>query len=161
MEWDGRPIREIEELDRSLWETPPGTEVEVRYERYKKGVSILSRHPWESGRAALAIGREHPLRVRWGIDVFGAPGVRPPGDAPGGVWIHAVAAESPAGRAGLRPGDVIRSWNGEVVRDLQALRRAFLEGGRAEPQALLVQRRPGPGAEWRDVRAVLRPRPAK
>jgi serine protease Do len=40
----------------------------------------------------------------------------------GGVIISAVEPDSPADRAGLKQGDVIQSFNGETVRDFNALR---------------------------------------
>ncbi len=39
-----------------------------------------------------------------------------------GVVITDVTADSPAGRAGLQPGDVILEFNGQPVRDLRTLR---------------------------------------
>ncbi len=44
--------------------------------------------------------------------------------APGGIEVRAVAPDSPAARAGLRPGDLVREVNGERVDSPEAYRRA-------------------------------------
>jgi len=47
--------------------------------------------------------------------------------APAGVVVAAVAAEGPAGQAGLRVGDVVRSYNGVAVLDARQFYHLMLE----------------------------------
>ena len=54
------------------------------------------------------------------IGVFVAP-------APAGVVVAAVAAEGPAGQAGVRVGDVVRSYNGVAVLDTRQFYRLMLD----------------------------------
>jgi len=54
------------------------------------------------------------------IGVFVAP-------APAGVVVAAVAAEGPAGQAGMRVGDVVRSYNGVAVLDTRQFYRLMLD----------------------------------
>ncbi|MHC4377861.1 MAG: PDZ domain-containing protein [Planctomycetota bacterium] len=71
-----------------------------------------------------------------------------------GVRITAVADGSPAGRAGLRTGDVLLNWNGESVSDATALASLLRT---AEPDGrvrLDVQR----GDSAFEVAVALRPR---
>ncbi len=48
MEWDGKPVREVAELAKWIRARKPGDVVKIRVSRRKRGVSILSRKPWES-----------------------------------------------------------------------------------------------------------------
>lgn len=147
MEWEGRPIREIAQLDQWLWTVPAGGEVVVDYARKKKNVSIWSRHPWEDGEVTLVVRREHPLRADWGIDVFGPEDFERPEGAPVGVWVHGVVEGSAAARAGLRPGDVLRSCRGAVVADLDALREAVRDDQEAGVLELGIARQDD-ASEW-------------
>ena len=55
--------------------------------------------------------------------------------ASAGVVVTAVAAEGPAGQAGLRVGDVVRSYNGIAVLDTRQFYRLMLDsppGSRAQ-----------------------------
>ena len=66
------------------------------------------------------------------IGVFVAP-------AQAGVVVAAVAAEGPAGQAGMRVGDVVRSYNGVAVLDTRQFYRLMLEsppGSRAQLELL-------------------------
>jgi len=54
------------------------------------------------------------------IGLFVAP-------APAGVVVAAVAAEGPAGQAGVRVGDVVRSYNGVAVLDTRQFYRLMLD----------------------------------
>jgi len=47
--------------------------------------------------------------------------------APAGVVVAAVAAEGPAGQAGMRVGDVVRSYNGVAVLDTRQFYRLMLD----------------------------------
>jgi S1-C subfamily serine protease len=56
-----------------------------------------------------------------------------------GVVVAAVAAEGPAGQAGMRVGDVVRSYNGVAVLDTRQFYRLVLEsppGSRAQVEFL-------------------------
>ena len=66
-----------------------------------------------------------------------------------GLLVRSVERSSPAGRAGLEPGDLVQETDGRPVRSLTDLQRA-IEGGLKE---LAVLR----GVERRRVRVKLEP----
>ncbi|MGQ9897798.1 MAG: DegQ family serine endoprotease [Acidobacteriota bacterium] len=68
-----------------------------------------------------------------------------------GVVITDVAADSPASRAGLQPGDVILEFNGQPVRDLRTLRLTVAQ----TPPGTTVQLRILRNKTPRDVSAKL------
>jgi putative serine protease PepD len=79
------------------------------------------------------------------------------GDAKGGgAQVGAVTNNSPAEKAGLRAGDVIRSFNGEPLADSSAL-SAKVNAARSGDQVKLVVRRDG---QMRTITATLGDRPA-
>lgn len=55
-------------------------------------------------------------------------------DEPRGAVVRMVAPNSPAERAGIRPGDVIVNWNGQAVHDAQELSR-MIAGSEAGSEA--------------------------
>lgn len=48
MQWDGQPVRRVDQLARWLFAAEPGAKVRIEVARRKKAVGILSRDPWES-----------------------------------------------------------------------------------------------------------------
>ncbi len=67
----------------------------------------------------------------------------------GGVVVLSVAPDSPAMKAGIQPGDVIRAVNGVEVRNLEDLSKLLAEAGVANPEkeavVALTLERPGEG----------------
>lgn len=72
-------------------------------------------------------------------------------DRPGGVLINHVVAGSPAARAGLQSGDVILSFNGKDLSDVQALRYLVASSESGRPARLGVLRE----GRLRDVEIVM------
>lgn len=72
---------------------------------------------------------------------------------PEGAMVAEVTPGSPAARAGLRPGDVVRAVDGSPVREPRDLAR-LIAGKRPGEQATLSVRRDG---QDRDLRAALDP----
>ncbi|MFQ5914821.1 MAG: trypsin-like peptidase domain-containing protein [Nitrospinota bacterium] len=60
--------------------------------------------------------------------------------APDGVVLVQVLAQSPAGRVGLEPGDVIRRINNLPIRNFQDFQKAIASGQHLRDVVLLVQR---------------------
>lgn len=61
-------------------------------------------------------------------------------DRPGGVLVNHVVADSPAARAGLVSGDVILSFNGKDLPDVQALRYLVASSESGRPARLGILR---------------------
>jgi C-terminal processing protease CtpA/Prc len=69
-------------------------------------------------------------------------------DTPYGFKVNRVIPGSPAGKAGIRPGDVILEWDGRPLRSLADLRGWF--GDPEGPRTIGIARaRPGKRAPWR------------
>jgi S1-C subfamily serine protease len=72
-------------------------------------------------------------------------------DGEEGVVVVNVVPDSPASRAGLRQGDVIRNIDGKEVDDPESLRKQIHEAGAGKEVRLKVQR----GEAERELRATL------
>jgi len=92
------------------------------------------------------IGQPDPNAPFMGINARDADG--------GGAELTAVTAGAPAGRAGLRVGDVILRMNGQAVEDWTSL-VAMIQGRRSDETITLAVRR---GSEMLDVNVTLMPR---
>jgi serine protease Do len=64
-----------------------------------------------------------------------------------GVYVATVEEDAPAGRVGLRPGDVILKWNDHVATDPTLLSRAIAATEIGSTAKLVVMRRNGEGNE--------------
>ena len=87
-------------------------------------------------------GQEVILTVERGEETFEAPLLVAEGDTSSvieSVAILAVVTDSPAGEAGLHPGDIVLEANGTPVRSVQALVE-FTDAHRGERIELLVDR---------------------
>jgi S1-C subfamily serine protease len=79
------------------------------------------------------------------LGLAGTPGPFPPPLAirlsqKSGMRIEQVVSEGPAAKAGLRPGDLLVSANGEAVTNAQSLQRLMLGDAIGQPLALTVLR---------------------
>ena len=79
------------------------------------------------------------------LGVAGTPAPLPPQlatrlDQRSGMRIEQVVAEGPAAKAGLRPGDLLVTANGEPVISAQSLQRLMLGDAIGQPLALTVLR---------------------
>lgn len=62
---------------------------------------------------------------------------------PRGVLVEEVDADSPAMKAGLKPGDLLVAWNDQPISDLDALDRARNQDDVTQPIPLTIYRCPG------------------
>ena len=79
------------------------------------------------------------------LGLAGTPAPLPPPlairlDQKTGMRIEQVVSEGPAAKAGLRPGDLLVSANGEAVTSAQSLQRLMLGDAIGQPLALTVLR---------------------
>jgi serine protease Do len=126
--YNGTPINDPAHLRSLVAATPPGTAVKITVLREKKSQEIkltIGELPKDLAKASSGGGSEqaqgnHALA---GVTVEPVPPDR--GDRPnrgrrdGGVLVTDVAPDSPADRAGLKPGDVIREINRKPVKSVQ------------------------------------------
>lgn len=105
-----------------LWDAADGRELAV-LRHHEGGILGVALSP--GGRTFVTVGQDRRFKV-WGRVAGGMARVRPPGFcgirvqnrvAGGGVAIIDVIAETPAHRAGLLPGDLLRRVGGEEIRD--------------------------------------------
>jgi serine protease Do len=68
-----------------------------------------------------------------------------------GVYVATVEEDAPAGRVGVRPGDVILKWNDHVATDPTLLSRAIAATEIGSTAKLLLVRRNGGGKELIDL----------
>jgi serine protease Do len=64
-----------------------------------------------------------------------------------GVLVRSVEAEAPAGRSGLRPGDVILQWNNHEASDPTLLSRAIAATAIGSTAKLVIRRHNGEDTE--------------
>jgi M6 family metalloprotease-like protein len=84
-------------------------------------------------------------------DQPGYLGVHVAPDAQGRLVVADIAADSPAARAGMRPGDVILELAGQGVQDAARLREAIQAKDPGEPVRLVVER----GSEELELTATV------
>ena len=140
IEVDGKKIREARELQFTIMKTPPGTKVKLKILRNGKEKVItvkVGEFPENVGPRSGEMSEEDlglSLRDMSEREVrrFGFEGVVVTGVLPG----------SPAGRAGLRPGDVIIKVNNIRVRNVREFYKVIDDLKKAgRSKALLLVRR--------------------
>ena len=113
---DGRPISGSADLRNRVGLAPVGSEVEVSWLRDGESHSAGVRVEAENGGTT---GAANALPDRLAGATFQ--------DASGNVFVEAVEPDSPAARAGIRPGDVIAAVNRQPVKSVTDLRRLLGE----------------------------------
>ena len=101
---------------------------------YVRSLAVaVANHPETPGYVKVARGRQG-----------GAPkvriGVRPEDADSGGVKLAQVTANSPASRAGLREGDVLKKFDGAEVKDMEGLFKALRKSKAGQEYDIVVQR---------------------
>ena len=141
-EWDGRAVTKSEELPRLVAETPVGREVAVTVLREGKPVRLTARvakldepdqrvasETGEKGKLGVAVEPVTPAIAR----ELGLKEAR-------GLVVKRVEDGSPAGNAGIRPGDVILEVDRQPVKDVAALRQLVDKHAKGTPMVVLLQR---------------------
>jgi serine protease Do len=165
VEFNGRPVRNNDELINTVTRTAPGTTVPVKIVRDRKTQtvnvavveyeldreeSVASARPGGSENSSSLFGMTiRPLQANE-RDEMDVPAGR------GGAIISQVTPYTPAAQAGLAPGDVVLSVQGEAVRNLTDVTRALnavpagvtarvvvwrVVGGQGQEQLALIRKR--------------------
>ncbi len=138
VEFDGHRVRDVNELVRRVGDTRVGKEVDVQVLRDGRKMALrvkvgklseeaVAAAPSSVQMLGLTLQPITPDRAK----ELGLPGGR-------GVLVGDVEANSPAARAGIRPGDVILEVDRRAVSGVKDLRSA-LEKSKQDP-LFLVQR---------------------
>lgn len=155
VEIDGRPVGESGAFRSHISTTPPGTEVTLTVlrngKRIEKDVRVGTLpQPERQARRTDGGGsdiEDAGLKGKIGV------GVQPLtselaaqlglDENESGLLVTQVVPGSPAARAGLRPGAVIKEVNRRPVEDIDSLRQALKEDSRNNTALLLVREREG------------------
>jgi Do/DeqQ family serine protease len=139
-ELSGAPITEVPDLQKRIAAVSPGESVTLRGLRDGQSVSItvtVGEMPGEE--TVLAAGAERALGLVVEpvqpelAEQLGLP-------APRGVVVTEVEVESPAGKAGLRPGDVVLEIDRKPVDDVAGFQRVVAGAEPGTSLRLYVQR---------------------
>lgn len=103
-----------------------------------EGQGIGFAIPWNAVAEALPRLREGGQVSRSWLGVF----VRPAPSPERGVLVEGVVDESPAARAGLRPGDLLTAFAGRTIPGVAAFRLLVSAGVAGRPTSLQVLRGP-------------------
>ena len=146
VEFDGKPVDEMETLPRLVAALPGGAKTEVVVLRDGKRRKLEVELGELDGSTAVA-SRDEPGRSDnpYGLavqDITADIAKQLDLDGRDGVVVTEVVPESPAARAGLRRGDVILEVDKDKVRDTRDLEKA-LEGADADRGVLLYVRHRG------------------
>ena len=146
VEFDGKPIEEMNDLPRIVAATPPGKKVKLKVIRGGKtltlALTVKEKREEETakvdtrdrktpaGKLGIAVRDITPeLMERYNID------------EKDGVLVYNVTPDSPAHRAGIRRGDIIKEVDGKPVRNKEDLRRALKEAEDKEVIMVWIKRR--------------------
>jgi serine protease Do len=143
LQFKGRPVREVRDLPRMVAETPVGSEAEVGIQRDGRPLTVRI-HLGELRDERLA--RLRPQETPLGLVVQDLTpelakdlGV-PPGQ---GIAVARVSPGSPAGEAGIRPGDVILEVNRRAVKTRDEFETVLRRQSGESNLLFLVRRREG------------------
>jgi serine protease Do len=142
--FDGKPIKDYDDLPRIVASTPPGSAVEVEIQRDGKARKLKATLE-KMQEEEIQPASDEAADMNWGFEVqvmndeiAGRLGLS--GKAKG-VVVSSVDPDSAAARAGLRPGDVIVEANRVEIDTPKQLKDAL--GTSNESAVLLVQRGDG------------------
>jgi serine protease Do len=145
VEFGGLAIKEVPDLQRQAAAAAPGQRVALQIVRERARVPVtvtVGEMPTDEPTPSIEGD------AGWGLTVeplSPAPGDRPNPPVTHGVVVTDVVPDSPAYRAGLRPGDIILDVKGRRITDVGGLHRelATLQPGESVP--LYVHRPAGGG----------------
>jgi serine protease Do len=144
VEFDGKPVREMDELPKLVAAAPVGKKAQIKVIRKGAEQRLAVQLGELEAEPTLASAEEPESRTgAYGLQVQAlTPQIAEQLqlDAAEGVLVSAVEPESPAEEAGLRRGDVILEVNRERVADVAEFRDAL---GKSDKGALLLVSRGG------------------
>jgi serine protease Do len=159
VEFNGRPVRDNEELVNLVVGTKPGTSVPVTVYRdgKRRTVNVLVDEldlDAEQGRQATRRDSpEEPTVTGFGMEVGPVtPDMSRELNLPpnrGGAVVLSVDRSSPASQAGMQPGDVIMEVNRQQVANVSQVQRELQRVAAGEPVSLVVWRL-GPTGEGQE-----------
>jgi serine protease Do len=134
---DGKEVKNSAEASRTIGDLKPGDSIKLGLWRNGADKEITVKLGELAGDAVADAGADNPAHTKLGVVVRSLlpEEKRQLGDAGGVVVEHASGA---AARAGIRPGDIILSFNNKPVTDARELKR--LVDGAGKRAALLVER---------------------
>ncbi len=142
VEFDGKPVDEMNDLPRIVAATPPGKKVRLKVIRGGKTLTLtLTVKEKREKETARVDTRDKKTPVgKLGIAVRDiTPDLMEKYnlDEKDGVFVYNVTPDSPAHRAGIRRGDIIKEMDGKPIENKEDLREALKE---AEDKEILMVR---------------------
>jgi serine protease Do len=144
--FNGATVKDSHDLPAMVAKTPVGEEATVTLRRDGKTRKVpvtVGKLPSERGTSEES---SQTSQSQWGLQLQEVtPQMarqRGLGDA-SGVMVVDVQSGSPAERAGLQRGDIIREVNHQPVKSVQEMREAIAKAGNADSLLLLVKRDQG------------------
>ncbi len=147
VEFDGKPINEMNDLPRIVAATPPGKKVKVKVLRDGKPLTLtleVKEKKEEEAEARVESRDRKTPAGRLGIavrDITPELMERYNIDEKEGVFVYNVTPDSPAYNAGIRRGDIIKEIDRKPVRNVEELRRALKEAEDKEVILVRIKRR--------------------
>lgn len=142
----GRKVTETQEITSQVADIKPGIEVRVRLMRNGIRQSkpiVIGMMPEEKAETPV----QEPVETHppdWGLslhtltpEISRSLGM---GDAESGVVIAEISPVSPAARAGLQPGDIVKEVNRQKVKSVDELKHAMGQAKRNKNLLMLVKR---------------------
>ena len=142
---DGQPIEDASDLTRKIGGLLPGTRLEMtvwRKGRVKKVEVVLEERNIE--KLAKEQGEPEATTALLGLNVRPLTEEEASAlemDRPAGLLVVEMTEDSPAGRHGVRPGDVILEANGQAVNSAAAFEKVLNEDARAKGVVMLLLKR--------------------
>lgn len=141
--FDGKDVSSVDKFRQMVAETKVGAKVEMVVVRDKKELKLratIGELPEETAAGPEAPKDDKPwLGIRRVLAVNSAEAQQMGVREKQGVVIREVEAGSPADRAGLRAGDVIKKVDDRVVKGMDDYLSAAKSGG-SRPRVLLIKR---------------------
>jgi serine protease Do len=157
IEFNGKPVQSNDDIVSLVSRTTPGTTVPMKIVRAKKVMTLnvkVDELDLEQEQGGGQTARRTPERAE--VDTgFGmslepiSPGVAREMEVPsgrGGAVVSSVERLGPAGQAGLQPGDVILSVNGQDVKSVSEVTAALAKVAEGRSARVIV---------WRQGREAL------
>ena len=121
--FDGKPVKSQDELNKLLSETPPGKTVDVVFVRdgETKTVKLTTISESENERIRDAFNDRPEGLGRMGIDDDDAKVVKVPGTNISGVQLNDIHTNLPADMAGVKEGDVVIQFDDTPIRTVEEL----------------------------------------